>query len=38
MGRRKRDCHLNKCRAYPSGTIKRKKANEAKNKRGRSCS
>jgi len=30
VDRRKRDRHLYKCRAYPSGSIKRKKAKEAK--------
>jgi len=29
--------HLNKCKAYPSGSKRRKKAEEAK-MRGRSCS
>jgi len=33
----RRDSHLNKCRAYPSGS-KRRKKQKRKNERGRSCS
>jgi len=37
VDRRKRDRHLHKCRAYPRGSKKRKKAKDA-NMRGKSCS
>jgi len=33
----RRGCHLSRCRAYPSGSERRKKA-RGKNDRGRSCS
>jgi len=38
LDRRKKYRHLYKCRAYPSGSKKTKKAKEAKYGRGRSCS